>query len=74
MKKMSSKAKAFNTKKANAGHDRQARRRRIRAGLRYQTKNYVYRPMQFTPQTDPGIADVPVVAEEKLTDTDTVKL
>jgi hypothetical protein len=74
MKKMSPKAKAFNTKKANAGHDRQARRRKIRARLRHQAANYVYKPMQFIPQTDPGIADVPVVAEEPLTDTDTVKL
>jgi hypothetical protein len=70
MKKMSTKAKAFNTKKANAGHDRQAKRKRLAARLRHQTANYNYRPMQYAPA--PQEAFVPVA--EELADTDTVKL
>jgi hypothetical protein len=73
MKKMSTKAKAFNTKKANEGHDRKATRKRLAARLRHQTANYTYRPMQYAPAPqDPTIADVPVA--EELADTDTVKL
>ena len=73
MKKMSTKAKAFNRKKANAGHDRKAKRERIAARLRHMTANYVARPFVYQPATqDPTIADVPQTAE--LSDTDTVKL
>ena len=68
MKKMSSRAKAHNTKKANEGHDRQAKRKRLQAKLRLATKNYVYKPTQYAPQE----AFVPVA--EELSDTDTVKL
>jgi len=71
MKKMSTKQKLFNNKKANAGHDRQAKRAKIRARLRHQAANYVYKPMQFAPAGDPTIADVP---QTELADTDTVKL
>ena len=70
MKKMSTKAKAFNTKKANAGHDRQAKRKRLAARLRHFTANYKYKPMQYAPA--PQEAFVPVA--EELSDSDTVKL
>ena len=73
MKKMSTRAKAHNTKKANEGHDRQAKRKRLAARLRHFTANYKYKPMQYQPAPqDPTIADVPVA--EELSDTDTVKL
>ena len=72
MKRMSTKQKAWNNKKANAGHDRQAKRKRIAARLRHQTANYTYRPMQFEPAPqDPGIADV---TKTELPDTETIKL
>lgn len=70
MKRMSPKQKAFNTKKANAGHNRKATRKRLAARLRHQTANYTYRPMQYAPA--PQEAFVPVA--EELADTDTVKL
>ena len=70
MKKMSTKQRAFNTKKANAGHDKKATRKRLAARLRHQTANYTYRPMQYQPA--PQEAFVPVA--EELADTDTVKL
>ena len=67
MKKMSTKAKAFNRKKANAGHDRKAKRERIAARLRHMTANYVARPFVYQPAT-------PEPQTAELSDTDTVKL
>ena len=72
MKRMSTKQKAFNTKRANAGHNRKATRKRLAARLRHQTANYTYRPMQYQPATqDPTIADVP---QTDMADTETIKL
>jgi len=72
MKKMSSKQKQFNNKKANAGHDRKAKRTRIQARLRHMTANYVQKPFVYEPATqDPGIADVP---QTDMADTETIKL
>ena len=70
MKKMSSKAKAWNTKKSKEGVDKQAARKRLQARLRLATKNYMNKPMQYAPA--PQEAFVPVA--EELADTDTVKL
>ena len=70
MKKMTTRAKAHNTKKANEGHDKQARRKRLQARLRHYTANYKFKPMQYAPA--PQEAFVPVA--EELSDTDTVKL
>ena len=75
MKKMSTKAKAFNKKKANAGHDRKAKRERIAARLRHMTANYIQKPFVYQPAPqDPGIADVPVAEQTEMSDTDTIKL
>lgn len=66
---MSIKATKHNTRKANAGHDLKASRKKIQARLRQQAKNFNRTPIRYTEPVftaDPGVAELP--------DTDTVKL
>ena len=79
MKKLSTKQKAFNTKKANAGHDKKKARKAHRTALRLRAE-YVERLIrsgkfrQMPMPTDISqLKDVPV-EQTAVDDTETIKL
>ena len=79
MKKMSTKAKAFNTKKANAGHDKKKARKTHRTALRLRTEHMerLIRSGKFRQMPMPTdisqLKDVPV-EQTAVDDTETIKL
>tara|TARA_B100001093_G_C26256484_1_gene770840 strand:- start:361 stop:600 length:240 start_codon:yes stop_codon:yes gene_type:complete len=79
MKKMTTKAKAFNTTKANAGHDKKKARKDHRTALRLRTEHVErlirsgrYRQMPM-PDDLSKLKDVPADQTE-IADTETIKL
>mgnify|MGYP007047770733 CR=1 FL=1 len=79
MKKLTTKQKAFNTKKANAGHDKKKARKDHRTALRLRTEHVErlirsgrYRQMPM-PTDISQLKDVPV-EQTKIADTETIKL
>jgi hypothetical protein len=79
MKKLSTKQKAFNTKKANAGHDKKKARKTHRTALRLRTEHMesLIRSGKFRQMPMPTdisqLKDVPV-EQTAVDDTETIKL
>ena len=79
MKKLSTKQKAFNTKKANAGHDKKKARKAHRTALRLRTEHMERlirsgKIRQMPMPTDISqLKDVPV-EQTAVDDTETIKL
>lgn len=79
MKKLSTKQKAFNTKKANAGHDKKKARKAHRTALRLRTEHMerLIRSGKFRQMPMPTdisqLKDVPV-EQTAVDDTETIKL
>ena len=76
MKKLTTKQKAFNTKKANAGHDKKKARKDHRTALRLRTEHVerLIRSGRFRQMPMPtDISELKDIAVEPA-DTDTIKL
>ena len=76
MKKMTTKAKAFNTSKANAGHDKKKARKARRTALRLRAEHVTKLIRSGTYRQMPMPTDISEVKDVAVgtADTDTIKL